>query len=66
LADPGFSDINIAIYISLYLGYKIVYRTRIPGLKDVDLVTNIPSMAETEKPEVPPTTMWGKILAAVF
>jgi len=50
----------------LYLGYKITNRTKIPKLKDVDLVTGIPSMEETEKPEIPPTTIWGKIAAAVF
>jgi len=60
------SYINIPIYIVLYLGYKIVNKTKIPRLKDVDLLSNIPSMEETEKPEVPPTTVWGKIAAAVF
>jgi len=65
-ADSCFPDINVPIYIALYLGYKIAYRTRIPRLKDVDLVSNIPSMVETEKPEIPPTTTWGKVLAAVF
>lgn len=44
----GFPDINIPIYIALYFGYKVFYRTKIPKLKDVDLVTNIPSMEETE------------------
>lgn len=62
----GFPDINVPIYIVLYFGYKIFYRTKIPKLKDVDLVTNIPSMEETERPEIPPTTFWGKIAAAVF
>jgi len=60
------SYINIPIYIALYFGYKVFYRTKIPKLKDVDLVTNIPSMEETERPEVPPTTIWGKIGAALF
>lgn len=63
---PGFPDINIPIYIALYLGYKIFYRSKIPSLKDVDLVTNIPSMEETERPEIPPTTIWGKIGAVLF
>ena len=63
---PGFPDINIPIYIILYLGYKIFYRSKIPSLKDVDLVTNIPSMEETERPEIPPTTIWGKIGAVLF
>jgi len=58
--------INIPIYIVLYLGYKIVYKSKIPKLKDVDLVTNIPTMEETERPEIPPTTIWGKIGAVLF
>ena len=62
----GFPDINIPIYIVLYLGYKITNKTKIPRLKDVDLVSDIPSMEETEKPEIPPTTIWGKISAALF
>jgi len=63
---PRFPDINIPIYITLYLGYKIINKTKIPKLKDVDLVTGIPSMEETEKPEIPPTTIWGKFAAVVF
>jgi len=62
----GFPDINIPIYIALYLGYKFTYKTKITRLKDVDLVSDIPSMEETEKPEIPPTTIWGKISAALF
>lgn len=52
--------------MALYFGYKISYRTKIVKLKDVDLVSNIPSMEETERPEVPPTTIWGKIAAVLF
>ena len=62
----GFPDINIPTYIVLYLGYKVYYKTSIPKLKDVDLFTNIPSMEETERPEIPPTTIWGKISNAIF
>ena len=66
LTDSGLPDINIPIYIALYLGYKIFYRTKIPTLKEADLFSNIPTMEETERPEVPPTTIWGKIGAVVF
>lgn len=52
--------------MALYLGYKVFYRTKIQNLKDVDLVSNIPSMEETERPEILPTTIWGKIAAALF
>ncbi|KAF9784365.1 general amino acid permease 1 [Thelephora terrestris] len=58
--------INIPIYIVLYFGYKIVCKSKIPKLKDVDLVTNIPTMEETERPEIPPTTIWGKIADVLF
>jgi amino acid transporter len=61
-----FPDINIPIYITLYFGYKIFYKTSIPMLKDVDLFTNIPSMEETERPEIPPTTIWGRISGVIF
>jgi amino acid transporter len=64
--SPPHPDINIPIFVVLYFGYKIVYRSKIPALKDADLVTNIPTMEETERPEILPTTILGKIAAVLF
>ena len=58
--------INIPVFAALYLGYKIWKRTKFWKPQDMDFVTGIPTMEETEVPEEPPTTFWGKIAAIVF
>ncbi|KAF4569538.1 hypothetical protein EYR36_009332 [Pleurotus pulmonarius] len=58
--------INIPIFFALFLGYKIIGRTRFWRAHEMDLWTGVPSIEETESPEVPPTTVSGKIAAFLF
>ncbi|KAG9224168.1 hypothetical protein CCMSSC00406_0006836 [Pleurotus cornucopiae] len=58
--------INIPIFFALFLGYKIVGRTRFWRAHEMDLWTGVPSIEETESPEVPPTTVSEKIAAFLF
>ncbi|KAF8621820.1 hypothetical protein AX15_007489 [Amanita polypyramis BW_CC] len=60
------SYINIAIFISLYLFWKIWKRTKFWKAGEMDLVTGIPSMEETEGPEIPPKNIWEKIAGVLF
>ncbi|KDQ26494.1 hypothetical protein PLEOSDRAFT_1057045 [Pleurotus ostreatus PC15] len=58
--------INIPIFFALFLGYKIIGRTRFWRAHEMDLWTGVPSIEETESPEVPPTTVSEKIAAFLF
>ncbi|THH09724.1 hypothetical protein EW145_g1807 [Phellinidium pouzarii] len=58
--------INIPIFFSLYFGYKIWKRTKFWKPQDMDFITGIPSMEETEIPEVPPATFLEKVAAKLF
>ncbi|KAJ7241440.1 general amino acid permease [Mycena rebaudengoi] len=40
--------INIPFFGLLYLGWKIIKKTKIPPLKDLDFTSDIPSLADTE------------------
>ncbi|KIM81036.1 hypothetical protein PILCRDRAFT_510889 [Piloderma croceum F 1598] len=49
LADgDSMSDINLPLFALLYVGYKIVKRTKVMPLRDLDFTTGIPSLEETE------------------
>ncbi|KAI0055141.1 general amino acid permease 1 [Artomyces pyxidatus] len=41
--------INIPIFVLLYVGWKVYKRTKIVPLKEMDFVTGIPSVEETEE-----------------
>ncbi|KAF7289086.1 General APC amino acid permease [Mycena chlorophos] len=58
--------INIPIFAIMYFGYKIVYRTKIWKPLEMDFVTGIPTVEETELPPDPPVTFLEKVAAAVF
>ncbi|KAJ7483172.1 general APC amino acid permease [Mycena latifolia] len=58
--------INIPIFAALYFGYKIVYRTRIWKPMEMDFVTGIPTVEETELPPDPPVTFLEKVGAVLF
>ncbi|PCH44562.1 general amino acid permease 1 [Wolfiporia cocos MD-104 SS10] len=58
--------INIPIFLGLYIFWKILKRTKAWRPEEMDFVTAIPSMEETEVPEVPPTTFLGKIASIIF
>jgi len=58
--------LNIPIFAGLYFGYKIYKRTSIWKPEQMDFVTGIPSLEETEKPEVPPKNLLERIANFVF
>ncbi|KDQ61931.1 hypothetical protein JAAARDRAFT_526914 [Jaapia argillacea MUCL 33604] len=60
------SYINIPIFVGLYLFWKIWKRTKVWKPSEMDFVTGIPSLEETEEELIPPTTIWGKIGAVLF
>ncbi|KAL0955295.1 hypothetical protein HGRIS_004184 [Hohenbuehelia grisea] len=60
------SYINIPLFLALFLGYRWSQGTKFRRAEDMDLVTGIPSIEETEVPEVPPQTIGEKIAAVVF
>ena len=58
--------INVPLFIALYVGWKVVKRTRIWKPHEMDFVTGIPTLEETEIPEEPPVTISQKIAAFLF
>ncbi|KZP04956.1 general amino acid permease 1 [Athelia psychrophila] len=60
------SYINIPLFFFSWLGWKIIKRTKVWKYEDMDFVTGIPSLEETELPEVPPVTILQKIAAVLF
>ncbi|KIK04549.1 hypothetical protein K443DRAFT_92828 [Laccaria amethystina LaAM-08-1] len=58
--------VNIPIFLILYVGYKIVKRTKVWKPLEMDFVTGIPSMEETEIPEIPPKNIWERIAGILF
>ena len=60
------SYINIPLAIALFVGWKVVKRTRWWRPDEMDFVTGIPTMEDTEHPEPPPGTLLGKIADKLF
>ncbi|KAG5643361.1 hypothetical protein DXG03_001043 [Asterophora parasitica] len=60
------SYLNIPISLGLYLSYKLIKRTRIWKPEEMDFVTGIPTLEETETPEVPPKNVWERIAGVIF
>ncbi|KAI0079119.1 general amino acid permease 1 [Panus rudis PR-1116 ss-1] len=58
--------VNIPFFVVLYFGWKLYKRTRIWKPSEMDFVTGIPSIEETELPEVPPRNIWEKIANVLF
>ncbi|PSS35352.1 hypothetical protein PHLCEN_2v1689 [Hermanssonia centrifuga] len=58
--------LNIPLFFALYFGWKIYKRTKIWKPHEMDFVTGIPTLEETETPEVPPKTIWDKIFNVLF
>ena len=58
--------LNIPLFIILYFGWKTFKRTKIWKPHEMDFVTGIPTVEETEIPEDPPRTILQKIAAVVF
>jgi amino acid transporter len=61
-----YPDINIPIFFLLFVGWKIYKKTKFWKADDMDFVTGIPSVAETEAPEVPPRNLGEKIANILF
>src|SRR5690349_942230 len=59
--DTFYTDINIPIFFGLYLGWKLYKRTTFWKARDMDFTTGIPTVEETEAPEVPPKNLGEKI-----
>ena len=60
------SYINIPIFVGLYVGYKVIKRTKVWKPEEMDFVTGIPSYEETEAPEVPPRNFGEKVANWLF
>ncbi|KAL4062542.1 general APC amino acid permease [Scleroderma citrinum] len=59
-------DINIPIFIGLYLLWKLTKKTEIWTPEEMDFDTGIPTLEETELPYRKPHGFWGKFADAVF
>ncbi|EJF64342.1 general amino acid permease 1 [Dichomitus squalens] len=60
------SYINIPLFFILWIGYKVIKRTKVWKPEEMDFVTGIPTVEETEIPEEPPRTIGQKIFAIIF
>ncbi|KIM29391.1 hypothetical protein M408DRAFT_112567 [Serendipita vermifera MAFF 305830] len=60
------SYINIPLFISFYIGFKWWYRTEIWRSDEIDFVTGVPTLEETETPPRIPRNVWEKIADAIF
>ncbi|TFK39733.1 general APC amino acid permease [Crucibulum laeve] len=58
--------VNIPIFLVLYFGFKITKRTKFWKPTEMDFVTGIPTMEETETPEIPPKNLLERIAAWLF
>lgn len=58
--------INVPLVIVLFFGFKWYKRTHWWKPSEMDFVTGIPSMEETEVPVDPPTTFLGKVADKLF
>ena len=59
-------DINVPIFFVLWAGWKLFKRTKVWKPHEMDFVTGIPTIEETEIPEEPPVTISQKIAAFLF
>jgi len=60
------SYINIPIFFSFYIFWKVYKRTSFWKAEEMDLTTGIPTVEETEMPVDPPRNIWGKIAELLF
>jgi len=58
--------INVPIFFLLLFGWKIYKRTKLWHPHEMDFVTGIPSLEETDTPEVPPRDFKEKVFNALF
>ncbi|EME38302.1 hypothetical protein DOTSEDRAFT_181398 [Dothistroma septosporum NZE10] len=55
--------ISVIIFVVMYLGYKIVFKTKFVSSEEADLDTGRKEVEEMYFEEVVPTTVWGKMWA---
>lgn len=60
------SYINIPLFFILYFGWKILKRTRFWKPEEMDFVTGIPTLEETESDIVPPRNFAEKVAEILF
>jgi amino acid transporter len=60
------SYINLPLFIILWVGWHFIKKTRFWKPEEIDFVTGIPSLEETEIPEEPPRHIWDKIFNILF
>ncbi|KAI0358183.1 general amino acid permease 1 [Trametes cingulata] len=65
-ADFLTAYINVPLFIALYVVWKILKRTKVWKPHEMDFVTGIPTVEETEIPEEPPRTFGEKVAAFLF
>ncbi|KAF9232411.1 amino acid permease/ SLC12A domain-containing protein [Melanogaster broomeanus] len=58
--------INLPLFLGLYLFWKVVKKTKVWKPEEMDFVTGIPTVAETEGRIVPPRTVLEKVAAVLF
>jgi amino acid transporter len=58
--------INLPIFVVTFVGWKIYKKTKVWDPLERDFVTGIPTIEETEVPEVPPRNIAEKIAAVLF
>ncbi|KAI0269710.1 amino acid permease-domain-containing protein [Russula aff. rugulosa BPL654] len=58
--------INIPIFFTLWIGWTVYMRTPFWRAHEMDFVTGIPSIEETDSPEKPPRNLGEKIFNIVF
>ncbi|KAG1864814.1 amino acid permease/ SLC12A domain-containing protein [Suillus subluteus] len=60
------SYLTIPLFIGLFLFWKITRSTAIWKPGEMDFTTCIPSIEETERPEIPPKGFWQHVAAVLF
>ena len=65
-AQAVYFCLSTDIPIGLYFGYKFIKKTKIWKGTEIDFVTGIPSIQETEEPEEPPKNVLEKISRLIF
>ncbi|KAJ1300845.1 hypothetical protein OPQ81_002485 [Rhizoctonia solani] len=58
--------INIPIFLGLYIGWKVVKKTRYWKTQDMDFTTGIPTVEETKSPELPPKNFGERLFNIIF
>ncbi|KAK0549991.1 hypothetical protein OC846_002608 [Tilletia horrida] len=62
-ADFVTSYFPLPLFIVIWIGYKLFYRTRVVKADEMDFYTGIKEILEAEEPEKPPKNLWEKFWA---